>query len=667
MLFPQWIPAGNRSVIVLVFSFIPIASLPAQALTIYRIGGESLPPPAMAGTAGVEFVQRSWADLDADSLGAQSLTQPDQEFLAPVQLDPQINLVPLLEQMGGGLRISEIGFWVHEDELENLRDGNLETAYFGDGGAVWGICCGDWPTRPGSESHNYKIFNFDLGGTHNVDRVAFRTRPGRFEQEANVEEFYLLTNAGDVARGEVGIAMRIGEFFADIAYHVTGNQSGIVDLPLVTGPVHNVLLLIDLGLATARIPDSDWEIAEVEIYGNGYTPEASYRSNVIDLGGPASLGDLTWSARVDPGARVELMARGGNDIDPNYYYRYTFRGDERSRFDGSGAELTRTAYDRLEGGEKAGTAPDVDSWGFWSSFPDIAANRADLASDKPRSFLQLSVDFTSSRQQGAQIDYLQFEVTQPPLADQVIAEVEPSEAALGEAVSFTYKIRPLVLGNNLGFDSVEIRTPIAPLAIEGVRIAGREPTGGWSQEAYDGDGFVVHFQPAITLNQGSGELLEIDFTAAVFQVGTTFSGRVFDSTRPFEVRQRVTPGDADENSDSNTLTVDLDEVVHGVSALRISPGVFTPNGDGANDVVHIEYDLVNLTGDVPVLLEVYDLSGRRLVQIPVAAGNSGRFSDVQWDGRIAGELAPPGSYLLRLEVQADESTGAVISPVRVAY
>jgi hypothetical protein len=235
-------------------------------------------------------------------------------------------------------------------------------------------------------------------------------------------------------------------------------------------------------------------------------------------------------------------------------------------------------------------------------------------------------------------------------------------------VDFTYKLRPVVGGDNLGFDSLEIRTPIAPLGIEGVRIAGSEPTDGWSLDPYDGDSFVVHFQPAITLNQGSGELIEVDFTAEVFQVGTTFSGRIFDSTRPFEVRQRITPGDADVNSDSNTLTVELDEVTHGVSALRISPGVFTPNGDGANDVARIEYDLVNLVGDAPVLLEVYDLSGRRLAQIPVAGGNSGRFSDVLWDGQIAsGGLAPPGLYLLRLEVQADVSTAAVVSPIRVAY
>ena len=671
MLFKQWLRTSCGTALIVYCASLATA-LPTSALTIFRIGGESLEPPALVGTEGVTFVQRSWSDIDPDSLGSQFLTQPAQEFLAPVRLDPQVNLAPLLEEMEGGLRVLGIGHWVRQEELEKLRDGDLETAYFGfDGGrgAVWGIGDGDWPTLPGSPSHNFKVISFDLGGPHSIERFTFRTRPGLFEQDANLEEFYLLTNAGDFDRGSIGISQRIGKFHADLAYHVTANQNGVVDLPLsAAGPVQYVLLMVDLGLATASVPDTDWEIAEVELFGNGYAPEASYRSNVIDLGGPASLGDLTWSARMDPGARLEMRARGGDDVDPNYYYRNTFRGDERTRFDENGNELTRAAYESLESGQKAGTGPDDENWAFWSVIPGIDVGRADLASDKPRSFLQLSIDFDSHQQQGAQIDYLQFEVTQPPLAEQLTAEIQPSVVPLGEAVDFTYKIRPVVSGGNLGFDSIEIRTPIAPLNVEGVLIAGSEPTGGWSLTPHDGDSFIVHFQPAVTLNDGSGELIEIEFTAEVFQVGTTFSGRVFDSTRPFEVRQRLTAGDADVNTDGNTLTVELDEVRHGVGALRVSPGVFTPNGDRVNDIVSIEYDLLNLVGDVPVVLEIYDLSGHRLVQLPVTRGNSGRYSDVGWDGRIAdGRLAPPGSYLLRLEVQADESTDAVIRPVRLVY
>ena len=643
---------------------------PAPGLTIYRIGGDSLDPPELAGIEGVEFVQRSWADLDPDSLGAESQTHPGVEYLAPMRLRPDTNIAPLLEEMGGDLLVNRRGLWGREEELDAIRDGDLQTAYFVGRELFSGVhvlCCGNWPVPASEGNHEFKFINFDLGGPHHVERILLRTRPGRFEQEANLEEFYLLTNVGDIGQGEVAVAQRIGVFRADIAHHVFGNQSGIVDLPLPPDPARYILLLAPLGPTGAV--KADWELAEVEIYGNGYPPSASYASNIIDLGGAASLGELTWSAHVDPGARLDLKARSGDDVDPNHYYRYTFRGDERTRFDDDGDELTRSDYQALEGGERAGTGPDTQSWEFWTFYSDLVAGRADLASLKPRRFVQLAADFRSEKLSGARIEFLQFAVTQPPLADALPAEIEPDEAALGDTVAFTYKIRPLVLGGNLGFDSVEIRTPVAPFTVETVRLAGAEPTGGWSHTPHDGESFTVHFQPAVTLNHGSGELLEIDFTAEVFQVGTTFAGRVFDSTRPYEVRQRVIPGDADVDTDSNTLTVELADLAHGIGALRVSPAAFTPNADGVNDVLHVEYDLVNVAGGVPVALEVYDLSGRRMAQIPVAAGSSGRYSDVRWDGRASagGDLVPPGSYLLRLEVRSDASTESAVSLVRVVY
>ena len=78
-----------------------LTSSPAQTLTIYRIGGESLEPPTLLGTPGVEFVQRSWVDVDEDSLGSQSLTQPGQEFLTPVRLRNLLFLDQRLKRVRG--------------------------------------------------------------------------------------------------------------------------------------------------------------------------------------------------------------------------------------------------------------------------------------------------------------------------------------------------------------------------------------------------------------------------------------------------------------------------------------------------------------------------------------------------------------------------------------
>ena len=83
--------------------------------------------------------------------------------------------------------------------------------------------------------------------------------------------------------------------------------------------------------------------------------------------------------------------------------------------------------------------------------------------------------------------------------------------------------------------------------------------------------------------------------------------------------------------------------------------MFSPNGDGVNDAVRIDYDLLNLVGAVPVQVEIFDLSGRSLGVVWREPAASGRFS-VAWDGRDGdGALLPPGLYLVRLRVESDKT------------
>ena len=44
--------------------------------------------------------------------------------------------------------------------------------------------------------------------------------------------------------------------------------------------------------------------------------------------------------------------------------------------------------------------------------------------------------------------------------------------------------------------------------------------------------------------------------------------------------------------------------------LEVSPQTATPNGDGINDEIVFSFDLLQIKGEVPLSLEVYDLSGR---------------------------------------------------------
>ena len=169
--------------------------------------------------------------------------------------------------------------------------------------------------------------------------------------------------------------------------------------------------------------------------------------------------------------------------------------------------------------------------------------------------------------------------------------------------------------------------------------------------------------------QRTNELIEIVFQTEVFRFGTVFHGRVFDSARLGEPRQRVTAGDADGLVDSNTLSVGLADLGQSsIQGLQLSSPVATPNGDGVNDAVEISFDLVNVTGAVPVTLSLYDLAGRKVIDLFDGTSASGRQS-ATWNGSTdgAGGLAIPGVYIIGLDVDADEGSNTALSVISLAY
>jgi hypothetical protein len=322
-----------------------------------------------------------------------------------------------------------------------------------------------------------------------------------------------------------------------------------------------------------------------------------------------------------------------------------------SPFDALGKPLTLKSYGKLESGEKAGITHDTENWEGWSTPYDFAAGQGELRGAKPRRYLQFKADFASTQAAGGRLAYVEFAVSKPPVASAVLAEIVPAVVPTGQVTHFTYKLRPRLNADDLGFDSMAIDTPARPVGVDSVRVGGQAVD--FVVTRLDEHGLAVQL-PRVGAQQ-TEELVEVVFRAEVFRFGTIFTGWVWDSTRPHEVHQRVTEGDADELVDSNTLSVGLTALgQETIQALRRWPAAFTPNGDGVNDVVRLEYDLLNLEGSVPVVIGVYDLAGRQVAEAGRGVAASGRYT-ASWDGRDSrGAVLPPGVYLLRLEVQADQ-------------
>jgi hypothetical protein len=301
------------------------------------------------------------------------------------------------------------------------------------------------------------------------------------------------------------------------------------------------------------VPDQDqpWEIAELEIFAQGYVPQAHYVSNLIDLGQSSSLGWVRWSGRQDAQGKVGIRSQGGDDDDPQLYWRKTFRGDEQVTYGTTGRQLTKTDYERLETIERGPITHDSDHWELWSAPYDFADSAGvQLVAGKAHRYVQFSVDFTSSFEDGGRLDYLEFAVSAPAVTE-LVGEISPWQASASSETEFTYVVRPTIEPGDLGFDGLEIRSSGgAVLGVKAVRIGGEEVL--FREEVAPGR-LVVHF-PHLGVAQG-GELLEVVFRGEVFRYGATFAGRVFDSTAPGEVWQGVRAGDAAEQLDGNTLAV----------------------------------------------------------------------------------------------------------------
>ena len=604
-------------------------SAPGAALTIYRIGNPDISPPPEAGAAGVTLKYRTWEEASEGAGGMwEGLTLEDGRML-PIRIGPDDNLSLTSAARDGGAR--GIKYPDSEPQTEPTDwaiDGDTATS-FNLENAVQGALA--------------NILIVYLGSRFPVNRVVFYPSP----QSARLVTETLELVASDSQGG------------SDVLLTTANNTRPTVDLRFPSRLVDRLQLYVT---NLRWFGPVYWEVAEFEVYGEGYVAEAIHQSLVFDLEAPATLGPLRWSGFKDRDGQLNIRTRSGADEDPNRYWRYTGRGDEISFLTPDGVPLTREDYDNLKGGQPEITA-DLDSWSTWSGPYDFGSGSGTpISSPGPQRFLQLQTEFVPKGLHGGGLDFLEFRTSQPPVSGRIAGEVSPGRVPAGAVASFVYAMLPTLTGDTSGFDRLILETTGRFVAVDSVRV---------NEEWTDAPAEVTEDRVALTLPRmeavDNRKLVEIFFEAEVFHYGTSFVGRVFDSERPLEVGQPVEAGDASFRLDSNRLWVGVGldgEIVQDVDA---QPRVLTPNGDHTNDEVEIVYTLLKLVGEGAVEVGIFDLSGRQVRQLYRGAQNSGRYAWT-WDGRSEdGALVPPGTYLFQVLVDPDEGQTRTSGLISVAY
>lgn len=502
-----------------------------------------------------------------------------------------------------------------------------------------------------------RAFFFDLGAAYPVNRIVFYPPPE--EHDYFIRAFEISTSDGQTFNDA-------GQPIYEVLKRVEVNPKPRVDLSVPVALVRFIQL--------KTLSRDAFDLAEVEVYGEGFVPRASYQSELHSFEeGSVNFGDLVLVAtRLDraPGTSEEALAllqvRSGSDDTPLTYYRR----DPETRIE---EEVSEQEYNKLSVREKGPIREDAEHWSPWSVPVRIETTGrfvvpVDLPS--PREYFQFRIGFEGTAVDAMQIEELSVAYS-APLATRVVGEVallgvpDPPEGVatvpVGVDTSFTYDIRAEFKVPGLeGFDGIRIVTPFAPRFL---RLEMGEPLVEVSYEhlTLHSTGFEIYF-PRITEDRNPP--LRVTFATTLLSYTTTINAWLLSSGEGLP--QPILPGDANKQVKTNALQIFASEMKPSVSMSLSSP-VITPNGDGRNEEVEISYVIAQFVGEVQIQVALYDLPGAQVRGLFSGWASAGTYR-LLWDGTDDGGVhVPPGVYLCKMSVETDARTFSTLNRMVVVY
>ena len=511
-------------------------------------------------------------------------------------------------------------------------------------------------------------FFFDLGAPRFASRLVFYPRQSGSDESGHPYR-------EDFIRG-FQIFVSDGKSFSN-GYPIYSllrenpwNSESIVDIRFPLQPIRFIKLRV--------ISERPFEIAEVELYGEGFMKESKYVSKIVELGGLANFGKLKWGVtkwrkvgkevQADPDAQVSIMVetRCGQDDTPLIYHKKTQEGE---------VEVSKEVYDKLPSSQKGSIVYDIENWSQWSQ-PYLTSGKQ-IVFSKPCRYFQFRITLKSgSIWEFAKVESLVFEYSTPPLAKEVRGEIalldDPSPitgvatVVVGKSYTFSYDIKADIEPSQYGFDVLKIKTPSEPRFR---RLEMGEPLTPIPPDSVDvGPDFLKVFFPSHKITYENNQPLRVVFDTEVLLYGTIFAGEV-SALHGEELPQPIVEGNANEEVTTNSLRVAAAERSLGdiLSSMKVSPNPVTPNGDGRNDKLTISYTIAQLRKPRPLDIRIYDMSGRLVKAMPSDYVRMGKYRK-EWDCRDeSGLLVPPGIYICKLSIHTDKGTLEKSKAVAIVY
>ena len=402
---------------------------------------------------------------------------------------------------------------------------------------------------------------------------------------------------------------------------------------------------------------SNAAFSELQLYGEGYQPRVELTSGLIELGGGRNLTTVEWDADHPPGTRVELQTRTGNTLDTLLHY-----------YKANGTKVSEGAYNNIRfSWQKGDIVPEAvagSDWEPWSK-PYEAASGSAVTSPSPRRYLKIRARLLSGDPEAfATLDAVRVNFS-GLIAGSLHGALTPVRVdSLGVERSFSLLVELGALQQ--GFDELLI-TP--PPGMEMSFDPVRDPVFAGPASAFTEGGDPGRFQlEDVGVLSESPDSLHLAFAAVASEVEVLrvhFRGTLLTAGGRLQAQLRNSEGDGfwqpvEEKVPRTSMQLMARSARKRLFRnLTVTPRVFTPNGDGVNDELQLDFTVMLVRGSTAVAAEIFDLTGSRVRRLEERREVGAGSYSIAWDGRDeAEELVPPGVYAVSLKLDVDiEHTG----------